>query len=336
MKVTIKEVAQQANVSPSTVSRVLKDSHMISQATKDKVNEIINQLGYHPNEIARSLANQSSQTLGLVMPASVEDNFVNPFFTQFLLGVTQYLEVHDYSLLLSSAKNEEDELNQISRAINSKRVDGIILLTVREKDNNINYLLENNYPFVVVGTPAEKEKMLWVDNDNKKAMREVTENLILSGHKRIAFLGGSQKLQVTKSRLIGYKETLKKYGLEVDRNLILEVQFSEEEGYRATNDLLKKVKDIDAIITTDDLIAYGSMRAVKDNGYLIPQDISVTGFNNTILAQYLSPSLTSVEINAIELGCQAAKILLNHINDNKLKNNFHIVDTKLMMRDSTK
>jgi len=106
-----------------------------------------------------------------------------------------------------------------------------------------------------------------------------------------------------------------------------------------TNDiteLLKEQKNIDAIVTTDDLIAYGSMGAIKDLGYQIPQDISVTGFNNTLLAPYLSPSLTSVEINATELGCQASRILLKHICDEELGNNHHIVDTKLMLRASTK
>ncbi|MBM7615653.1 LacI family DNA-binding transcriptional regulator [Alkaliphilus hydrothermalis] len=336
MKVTIREVARQANVAPSTVSRVLKNSPSISQATKDKVNEIIKKLGYHPNEIARSLANKSSQTLGIVMTASAEDSFLNPFFTQFILGVTRYIENFDYSLLLSSAKNEEDELNQISRAVNSKRVDGIILLTVREQDENVKYLLKSQFPFVVVGRPNNEGDIMWVDNDNTKAMKDVTETLISSGHKRIAFIGGSQKLQVTKSRLLGYKEALQRHEYPVEKDLIIEADFTEEEGYRATVELLKKQRDIDAIVTTDDLIAYGSMGAIKDLGYQIPQDISVTGFNNTLLAPYLSPSLTSVEINATELGCQAAKILLKHICDEELESNHHIVDTKLILRSSTK
>lgn len=336
MKVTIKEVAKQANVAPSTVSRVLKNSPMISQATKDKVNEIINELGYHPNEIARSLANQSSQTLGLVLPASAEDTFVNPFFTQFILGVTGYLEKKGFSLLLSSANNEAEELYQITRSVNSKRVDGIILLTIRDNDQNIEFLTEKDFPFVVVGTPFNRNELLWVDNDNSQAMYELTKHLIETGHRKIAFLGGSQKLQVTRNRLEGYLRALKEYGIPFSAELILEVNFSEEDGYRATQALLRDIKGIDAIMTTDDLIAYGSIRAVKDQGYRIPEDISITGFNNTVLAQYLNPSLTSIEINATELGNQAARILWENIVNDDFETNHFVVNTQLMLRDSVK
>lgn len=336
MKVTIKEVAKQAQVSTSTVSRALKNSPLISQGTKDKINEIVKELGYHPNEIARSLANKSSQTLGMILPASAEDSFVNPFFTQFILGVTRYLESQSFSLLLSSARNEEDELEQIIRIVNSKRVDGIILMTVREDDKNIEYLMDCAFPFVVVGTPLKGDEILWVDNNNKEAMFEVTEKLIQAGHKKITFLGGSQKLQVTKNRFWGYKQALEKYGLEFNQDLVFEVDFSEDEGYRLTHKLLSNVKDIDAIVTTDDLIAYGSMRAVKELGYSIPEKVSITGFNNTILAQYLLPSLSSVEINATDLGNKAAKLLLDSIDNGDLHNNFYIVDTEFIKRDSSR
>ncbi|KAB3534100.1 LacI family transcriptional regulator [Alkaliphilus pronyensis] len=336
MKVTIKEVAKYAEVSPSTVSRALKNSPLISQGTKERINEIVKELGYHPNEIARSLANKSSHTLGMILPASAEDSLINPFFTQFILGVTRYLESQHYSLLLSSAKNEEEELQQITRTVNSKRVDGIILMTVRENDKNIEYLMENKFPFVVVGNPKKRDEVLWVDNNNQKAMFEVTEELIKTGHKKIAFLGGSKKLKVTKNRFKGYMEALQKYNIQLDNTIVLEVGFCEKEGYLSTQKLLKSNKTVDAIVTTDDLIAYGSMRAVKELGYRIPDDISITGFNNTVLAQYLFPSLTSVEINSSELGFNAAKLLLASLSDELLNENFYMVKTQLIKRNSSK
>ncbi|GAB6085411.1 LacI family DNA-binding transcriptional regulator [Alkaliphilus crotonatoxidans] len=336
MKVTIKEVAKQANVAPSTVSRVLKNSPMISQATKDKVNEVISKLGYHPNEIARSLANQSTQTLGMVLPASAEDTFGNPFFTQFILGVTRYLEARNCSLLLSSAKNEAEELGQITKAVNSRRIDGMILLTIREEDQNIAFLTKKQFPFVVVGTPRSFKEILWVDNDNQKTMLQLTRHLLKTGHRNIVFLGGNQRLLVTQNRLEGYKQALKEFKIHPRPELILEVGFTEEEGYQATNQLLKRNEKIDAIMTTDDLIAYGSIRAVKDHGLSIPQDISITGFNNTVLAQYLTPSLTSVEINATELGNQAARILWENIVNRNFSLKNYIVDSQIILRESIK
>jgi len=336
VKVTIKDVAKHAKVSPSTVSRALKNSFLIGQETKDMIKKAAKELDYFPNEIARSLANQTAQTLGLILPATAQDSLSNPFFTSFMQGVTRYLESQDYSLLLSSVRNEEEELNRVMRMAHSGRVDGIILLTVREEDRNINYLMEEDFPFVVVGNPREKTEVLWVDNDNEKAMGEVVEELLLSGHKKIAFLGGNQKLTVTQGRLAGYKKALESYSIKVDDQLVFEVNFQEEEGYKLTKKLLQKHNDIDAITTTDDLIAYGSIRAIKELGMSMPRDISVTGFNNTLLAPYLSPSLSSVEINSSKLGYSSAELLLKKIRKEEISERYCIIGTKYIKRDSSK
>lgn len=334
MKVTIKDVAKRAKVSPSTVSRALKDSFLISEETKINIKKIAKELGYFPNEIAQSLANQKSQTLGLVLPASAQDSFLNPFFTSFIQGVTRCLEAQDYSLLLSSAGNETDELNRVMRMTHSGRIDGIILPTVREQDKNISYLLEEGTPFVVVGDPKDKDKVLWVDNNNKKAMYEVVKSLLSTGHKKIAFIGSYQKLIVTQRRLNGYKKALQEHGIEINEQLILEVNLQEREGYFFTKELFGKYKDIDAIATTDDLIAYGAMRAIKELGLRIPEDISVTGFNNTVLARYLFPSLSSVEINSSKLGYNSAELLLKKICDEKMSVNYCVIGTNYIKRDS--
>ncbi len=335
MKVTIKDIAKRTKVSPSTVSRALKNSFLISQETKDMIKKEAKELGYFPNEIARSLANQTAQTLGLILPTAAKDSFLNPFFTSFMQGVTSYLESQDYSLLLSSSRNEEEELSRIMRMAHSGRVDGIILLAVREQDSNINYLKEEDFPFIVIGNPKEKTEVLWVDNDNKKAMEEVVEELLLSGHRKIAFLGGSKKLTVNQGRFEGYKKALESRGIKVDYQLVVEVNFPEE-GYKLTKKLLQKHNDIDAITTTDDLIAYGSMRAIKELGMRIPQDISVTGFNNTLLAPYLSPSLSSVEINPPKLGYSSAELLLKKIRKEEISSHYCIIDTEYIKRDSSK
>ncbi|MCD5414099.1 MAG: LacI family transcriptional regulator [Clostridiales bacterium] len=336
MRVTIKEVAKKADVSPSTVSRALKDSYLISQETKDKINEIADELGYFPNEIARSLANQTSQTLGLVLPSSAQDSFLNPFFTSFIQGVTRCLEEQDYSLLLASARNDADELRRIMRMTHSGRVDGIFLVVVREEDKNINYLLGEDMPFIIIGDPKEREKVLWVDNNNQMAMFEVVENLVNLGHKKIAFFGGKQELTVTQRRLKGYIKALEEHGLEVNEELILEVNFQEGEGYIFTKELIAKHKDIDAIVTTDDLIAYGVIRAVKELKIKIPDEISITGFNNTVLARYLSPSLSSVEINSEKLGYNSTDLLLKKIRKIDFDKNYCVVETNFIKRESSK
>ena len=330
MPVTIKDVAKEAKVSPSTVSRVIADNPKISKDTKDKVYLAMKKLNYHPNAIARSLANKSTKTLGLILPNTSENLFTNPFFIQAMRGISLYSQKKGYYIMYNYSDNEEEELDFIRKYINSKWVDGIILLTVRENDKCVEYLKELKHPFVVVGRPEDTKNTLWVDNDNIKAMYNVVQNLILKGNKSIGFIGGPHSLNVTKNRLEGYKKALIDNDIDVDNNLIFEGDFSEDKGYKLMNDLLKYKKP-DAVVTTDDIIAFGALSALKEKS---EEGVAVVGFNNTILAKYQTPKLSSVDINAEELGYRAAQLIINKLENNKLSINHHIVDTVLIERES--
>lgn len=332
MPVTIKDVAKLANVSPSTVSRVIAESPKISEETKEKVYEAMRKLNYHPNAIARSLANKSTKTLGLILPNTSEDLFVNPFFIQAMRGISVYAQKKGYYIMYSYSESEEEEVEFIKKYIKSKWVDGIILLTSRENDKCISYLKEVNQPFVVIGRPERPEDTLWVDNDNFKAMYDVVTYLVEKGHKSIAFIGGPSSLNVTKDRLEGYKRALEIRGIGIDNKLIEEADFSEDRGYESMNKILK-YKVPSAVVTTDDLIAFGALKAIKENNI---EKIAVVGFNNTPLSAYQTPTLTSVDINAEKLGYHAAQLLIDRLENNNIQSNHYIVETNLIERESTK
>ncbi|WP_139904102.1 LacI family DNA-binding transcriptional regulator [Clostridium thermarum] len=334
MNTTIKDVAKEANVSPSTVSRVLSGNAKISDETKAKVMEAVKKLNYHPNAIARSLAHSSTHILGLILPSEAQDFYKNPFFIQLMTGIGVYTQEKGYNIMYSFGKNEKEELSCIKRFINSRLVDGIILLTSRNNDKCISYLKERNYPFVVVGRPEAAENIMWVDNDNFEAMYSVVNKLAFKGHRDIAFISGPEDWNVSADRLDGYKRALNVHCLKIRKEWIVQQpDFSERYGYEAMKKILQAGRPT-AVVTTDDLLAFGAMNAIKEETG--DKKIAVVGFNNTALAGFQDPPLSSVEINSYELGFYAAKLLIRRLsNRDKGVSTHYIVKTDFIEREST-
>lgn len=331
MAITIKDVAKLANVSPSTVSRVISQSPRISEATKVIVYAAMEELKYKPNAIARNLANASTKTLGLIIPNKEENLFKNPFFIQAMRGISIYSQKKNYKIMFNYSENPEDELNYVREFVHSKWVDGIILLTAYENDLCIDYLSQQEFPFVVIGRPYNVHDIMWVDNDNFQATYNLVNKLIQKGDHDIAFIGGPQRYIFSKDRLEGYKRALDLRNLSVDEQLIFEtLDFTDEYGYEAMDEMCK-YKVPDAVVTTDDLLAFGVLRYIKEHHL----KIKVTGFNNTPLSEYQEPPLTSVDIRAEDLGYNAAKLLIKSLEGNENPVNHFIVGTELVERKST-
>ncbi len=332
LAVTMKDVAKAAGVSASTVSRVISDSPQISDATKEKVYKAMEELKYEPNMIARSLASNSTNILGVILPNAEDDLFVNPFFMQAMKGISVHAQKRGYYIMYVFAEDEAEELKFIKQYIRSKLVDGIILMTSRENDKCISYLKTTRQPFVLIGRPEEPRDTLWVDNDNFQAMYNVVDYLIKKGHRDIGFIGGPANLYVTRDRLDGYKKALKMHGLYEDGGSIkLVEEFSQRCGCDAMRAILRYVTP-SAVVTTDDLLAFGANAAICERNI---HGLDLIGFNNTYLAEYQTPSLTSVDINAEELGIYAAKLLIDKLENEDMPTTHYVIDTKIVERDST-
>lgn len=332
MAITIKDVAKLANVSPSTVSRVISQSPRISEATKKLVYAAMEELKYKPNAIARNLANASTKTLGLIIPNQDENLFKNPFFIQAMRGISIYAQKKNYKIMFNYGASPEEELKFVHEFVNSKWVDGIILLTAYENDLCIDYLNHEAFPFVVVGRPYNIHDIMWVDNDNFQATYNLVNTLIQKGCQDIAFIGGPQKYIFSKDRLEGYKRALELRNLTVNDDLIYETRdFTEEYGYNAMLEICKQ-RIPHAVVTTDDLLGFGVLKYIRENDL----KVKVTGFNNITLSAYQIPSLTSVDIKAEDLGYNAAKLLIKSLEGIENTVNHYIVGTNLIERDSTK
>ncbi|AGT31045.1 LacI family transcription regulator [Geobacillus genomosp. 3] len=316
MTVTIKDVAKRANVAPSTVSRVIADSPRISEKTKQRVREAMKELGYHPNFIARSLASQAAQVIGIVMPSSADQALQNPFFPAVIRGISKAAHEKRYALQMSTGEKESEIYERVVEMLQGRRVDGVILLYSRQNDKLMKYLLKHGFPFVVIGKPHQKaEQVTHVDNDNVQAGKDAAAYLIARGHERIAFVGGNPQYLVTVDRQNGYAAALQEAELPYRPEYVVHEEFLQEGGQEAMRELLSLPEPPTGLVVADDLMALGMLKTLDEIGLRVPEDVSIVSFNNTLLAEMSRPPLTSVDIGIFQLGYEAAKSLIEKINN---------------------
>ncbi|WP_070119823.1 LacI family DNA-binding transcriptional regulator [Bacillus marinisedimentorum] len=335
MTVTIKDVAHLAKVAPSTVSRVIADSPRISEKTKLRVREAMAELNYHPNFNARSLANKSTQALGIVMPSSANDVLQNPFFPEVIRGISTMAHNKEYALYITTGQTEEEIFEGVVRMVHGRRVDGIIVLYSRKNDRVLEYLYEQGFPFTVIGKPLDHaDEIMHVDNDNFNAAYEATEYLIDAGQSRIAFVGGSSDLTVTTDRVEGYRAALVKAGLPQKEEYIVHEEFLREGGREAVSELMSLEEPPTSLVVADDLMAFGVLSRLDDMGFKVPDDVCVISFNNLMLAELSSPALTSVDIQIHILGYEACKCLIEKIDQPDTPAKRVIVPHHIVKRES--
>lgn len=330
MKVTINDVAKEAGVSKATVSRVISNNPAISEDTRKMVLEVIERMGYKPNQTARNLARNKTRTIGLVFPIDARDSFGNPIYIQMMQGISQYAQENEYYLMYAFGKGEEEAKN-IKEFTDTGMVDGIIILKTEDNDKLIKGLRERKFPFVVIGRPGRETTVLWVDNDNFGATYEAVQELVQKGYKKIAFVGAKPKWTVTKDRLEGYKRGLEVNGIAFNEEwLYIGEEFNESIGHEACKKMASNGQDRpQAVITTDDLIALGFERELEK---LNIDDMPVVGFNNTIYGAMQHPPISSIEIHGEQIGSEATKLLIDRI-EGKIEDGCHkIVNVKLVKR----
>ncbi|MCP3028020.1 LacI family DNA-binding transcriptional regulator [Halobacillus sp. A5] len=337
MSVTIKDVAKRANVAPSTVSRVISDSPRISEDTKKRVRKIMDEMGYHLNINGRVLVRQSTQTIGIVMKDSATHSFENPFFSEILKGISESCHANEYSLNLTTGESEESIFQDVIKMVQGKRVDGIIVLYSKEDDKVVPYLMEHNFPFVVVGKPLYgANKFMYVDNDNIEASRDATNYLIDRGHRELGFIGGDLKFEVTRDRLKGFKLAAEQHGIEVKDHSIKSIDLNDtvENGKKLVKALLSLSKPPTGLVITDDYNGLTVMSALQEENIRIPQDVSIIGFNNTMIAKLANPPLTTVDTNPYQLGFEASSGLIDILHDPSKVKRGVIIPTTIIERDS--
>jgi DNA-binding LacI/PurR family transcriptional regulator len=335
MAITIKDVAKQAGVAPSTVSRVISDSPHISEKTKRKVRKIMEDMGYHLNLNARTLVQQSTQTIGIVMKNSTSQSMLNPFFPEVLSGISALCHKQDYSICLTTGETEEEIFQDTVKMVQGKKVDGIIVMYSKKDDKVVPFLQKQGIPFVVIGKPVfESNKMMYVDNDNFQAAKEATDYIINLGHQKIGFIGGDPRFEVTQARLSGFHQSVRENDLLVSDDYIKHFQFDREQGEQVVSELLTTLERPTALVVTDDYNAFIVLSALKERNIHVPEDISIITFNNTVMSRLSTPPLTSVNIQSFQLGYESAQCVIEFIKDPSMMKKSVIIPTIIEERDS--
>ncbi|MCY6958646.1 LacI family DNA-binding transcriptional regulator [Clostridium brassicae] len=331
--VTIKQIAEKAGVSPSTVSRVISNDSRISEATKNKIKKIMSEMNYHPNAIARSLVSKTTKTIGIIMPYSADQAFLNPFFIEAIRGISKYTYNEDYCILITNGFTVQEQIKSLHSLVFGRRVDGIILMYSKANDSVLEELENSKIPFCMIGRPVEYNDITYVDNDNILAAYKATQYLIDMGHNKIGFLNGSLDFTVCVDRYKGFRKALEENNIPIIDDIVVSLEFLQEDGYKGMKKILESPHKPTAVLATDDLLAFGAIRAAGEMGVKVPEDISIIGFNNIPLSELIFPSLTSVDIDSYKIGATAAQLVLQKIKgDTEVKS--RIIDTKLIMRNS--
>jgi len=268
------------------------------------------------------------------VPREPENAFLNSFFDQVITSICTVVNSFEYDILLAIS-NPEKERDLLKRLVESKKVDGFILLSSREKDPAIEYLKSIDFKFVVIGRPVGYENSVnWVDNDNQKAGFEATEYLIRLGHKKIAFMGGPNDLVVTTDRFSGYKKALEKYGIQPRNTYIKFVNYYRKSYKESSYEILNQEDRPTAIVCMDDLIAVEVFKVAESLNLKVGEDLSVIAFNNSNVSEICQPPLTTVDINILHLGRLAAEVLMMDLSESTKTYRRIIVPHQIVERNS--
>lgn len=330
-RLTIIEIAKQSGVSRSTVSRVINDDPNVNSTTRQRVRSVMQRLNFQPNAAARGLAAGKTRILGLVIPMGVAALFTDPYFPQIIQGITAACNQHDYSTMLWLAEPEY-ERRTIQQIVSAGMIDGVIVASALTDDAVIDAVRMRHIPFVLVGRHPIHNDITYVDVDNRMSSRDAVLHLLRLGHRRIATIAGPLNMIGGMDRLAGYRDALKSRGLLADEKLIAEGDFGEESGYRAMRELLPNAPD--AVFVASDTMALGAMRALREAGKKIPDDIAVVGYDDMPFAAHTEPPLTTVRQPIHRAGFVAAETLMDLIQEHDAAPRRVILPTELVIRES--
>ncbi|MEF9935515.1 MAG: LacI family DNA-binding transcriptional regulator [Clostridium sp.] len=329
MGVTIKDIAKASNVSIATVSRVINNKDEgVSEVTREKIKKIMKEMDYRPSGIARGLVTKKTHTIGLIVP-----DISNPFFPAIVKGVEDAASSSGYNIILcNSDDNPKKEVASIN-ILQEKCVDGIIYIAANNTSNEgVKLLQEIGIPFVHIDRESDDIKCSSVSTDGRLGMKKITNFLLENGHTSIAYIKGS----VTRDRLEGFREALGEYGVNIDDNLIYNGDFRLKSGEEGAKHFLETGVKFTAIVCENDLMAAGAIDYLWKSGVKVPEDVSVTGFDDIYISQLLYPKLTTVNQQTYEMGRRSVEALLKSILTSSAIYEKIMLEPCIVVRDSVK
>lgn len=333
MTVTIKDIARETGKSITTVSRALNDYDDVSLETKLLVRRVAEEMGYTPNLWAQRLQKQRTETVGLILP-TMGPRLGDPFFGQLIAGVGDKAGEYGYDLLVSTLPPGENEVEIYKKKVQSRQLDGVIVVRTRRHDARIEYLRTADIPFVVFGRTEGELDYPYVDEDGAAGMRAIVEHLIRAGHRRIACIAPPEELMFAKYRMQGVHEALAQHGLELDPMLLRRGDLTQRGGFVEAQALLALPQPPTAIVACNDLMAFGAISAAQQQGLVVGRDIAITGFDDTPWAEHSHPPLTTVHQPIYEIGNMLCDMLIRITQGQTLEQRQIVLKPRLVIRQS--
>ncbi|KAA1376460.1 LacI family DNA-binding transcriptional regulator [Aeromicrobium fastidiosum] len=330
---TLEQVAARAGVGRGTASRVINGSPQVSERTREVVMQAVRELGYVPNQAARTLVTRRTGTVALVIAESEERIFGEPFFAGVVRGISSALNEASRQLVLSLV-HSTDQAERLGGYLTRQHVDGVLLLSLHDDEPFPVDLDARGLPVVVGGRSAHWAGS-YVDVDNVDGARQAVAHLVDTGRRTIATISGPQAMASGRDRRDGYVAAIEAAGMELDGDLVVEGDFSEHSGWSCMEELLARRPDIDGVFAASDLMAMGAMRSLRAQGRRIPDDVGVVGFDGTTASETTDPPLSTVRQPLVELGRSMAEMLLRHVDADEHRPEQMVLPVELMLRRSS-
>jgi len=335
MKITMKDVAEKAGVSPTTVSFIMNEKKQIAipDETRQRVLQAVRELGYVRNAAGRRLASGKSHTLAFVLP-SAEHVRVDAFVPQFLYSFNEVSHQHHFNLLVHAVENPRRPDAYVD-LVTGNEIDGLFVVNPREDDQEIDALIGSGFP-IIVGDPGRRHPLACgVGFDNFAAARTAVTHLTKLGHRRIACVNyGSSRFLSVAARCNGYRQALTEAGIAYDESLVTWADFSHDSGYVAAGQLLDRTTAPTAVFAGNDTVAIGVLAAFRERGLKIPGDVALTSIDDIPAARFISPSLTTVRVPALEFGRIAGEMLMKLVLGERPDPARVYLPTELVVRES--
>ena len=328
---TIRDIATKANTSIATVSRVINNQSGFSQETKERVEKVIEEREYEPNAIARGLIKNKTNTIGVMFP-----NIASMLTSELLNGIENVAQSRNFSIIVSYTYSSPERTMEYLKTLKEKRIDGLIFTSDFLTDKYISYMKKMNIPIVLLSTITTKAQLPFVKVDDFKASYAAVEYLINKGHTKIALLSGNPEDTIAgEPRIAGYKKALQDHHLPCkDNQIAYGYDFNFQDGKNNLGKLLSQFPEMTAIFAASDEMAVGAIASAHERNILIPDELSIIGYDNILISEMASPSLTTVGQPLFDMGCTAANLLFKKINNEELIETEVYLPYKIVERNS--
>ncbi|QSF46224.1 LacI family DNA-binding transcriptional regulator [Paenibacillus tianjinensis] len=314
MNPTIKDVAQKANVSIATVSRVLHNLGGYSDKTKQKVDQTIKELKYQPNAIARGLINKRTQTIGVLFP-----DVSSAFSSDLLHGIDEFVHNHNYSVVVCNTDQDGKRTLKYLQLLREKQVDGILFSSEALKKEYYDLLEDMRIPVVLISSQTDFPNVPYVKINDFQAAYDAVDYLIIKGHRRIAMISGTRGDPIAGTpRIEGYRKALEAHGIAFNSSYLTYGDFMYESGSRAMKTILQKAPEVTAVFAASDEMAIGALSTAIQHGLNVPEDISIMGYDDLRLARMVNPPLTTVRQPLHDIGMIASEKLIHMIESGEI------------------